>query len=285
MATRKPAKTSAAAKKAVAKKTTAGKPASRSVPKASKAPAGKAPTATSRKSTSKKVAKKAAPQKPTVKGKVAGKPIKAVTKKTAAKKTTRKLTAGKAIAGKPAAKKVVAKKVAVKKLVAKKVAKQLPKPAPASARPAVKPSPAREKPGSRAEAKASTKPAAAARGRVPKQSTEPVATGVSKKSIAATGGKTPAKPSGSAKPARKPTQRQALAATRKLLEQKQAHDRELQPWQLLDPHQTHVPDAGFQSIEAADKAVELHAAESRMKAIQGSAGTQDRRNQGKRDNR
>jgi len=73
--------------------------------------------------------------------------------------------------------------------------------------------------------------------------------------------------------------------TKKLLEQKQAHDREMQPWQLLDAQQNHVPDPGFQSAEAAEAAVELHAAESRMKAIQGSAGTQDRRNQGKRDNR
>ena len=40
-----------------------------------------------------------------------------------------------------------------------------------------------------------------------------------------------------------------------------------------------------QSTEAAGKALELHAGESRMKAIQGSAGTQDRRNQGKRDHR
>lgn len=84
---------------------------------------------------------------------------------------------------------------------------------------------------------------------------------------------------------RKVTPRQALANTRKLLEQKQAHDRETQPWQLLDPHHTPVADPGFQSNEAADKAVELHAAESRMKAIQGSLGTQDRHNQGKRDNR
>ncbi|MET0580647.1 MAG: hypothetical protein ABWX88_03135 [Pseudoxanthomonas sp.] len=98
----------------------------------------------------------------------------------------------------------------------------------------------------------------------------------------------PAKPASkrASKPApRKVTPRQALANTRKLLEQKQAHDRETQPWQLLDPHHTPVMDAGFQSSEAADKAVELHAAESRMKAIQGSSGTQDRRNQGKRDNR
>jgi hypothetical protein len=95
---------------------------------------------------------------------------------------------------------------------------------------------------------------------------------------------TPAKPAGKSAP-RNVTPRQALAKTRKLLEQKQAHDRETQPWQLLDPNQTPVAEAGFQSNEAADKAVELHAAESRMKAIQGSSGTQDRRKQGKRDNR
>jgi hypothetical protein len=76
-----------------------------------------------------------------------------------------------------------------------------------------------------------------------------------------------------------------LAVTRKLLEQKQAHDRESQPWQLLDPHHAQMHEPALQSSEAAEKAVELHAAESRMKAIQGSAGTQDRRNQGKRDHR
>lgn len=46
-----------------------------------------------------------------------------------------------------------------------------------------------------------------------------------------------------------------------------------------------MPGGGFVSSEAAGKALELHAAESRMKAIQGSAGTQDRRSQGKRDHR
>ncbi len=71
----------------------------------------------------------------------------------------------------------------------------------------------------------------------------------------------------------------------KLLENKQAHDREVQPWHLLDSHQTHVPEPGFQSNEAQGAAMELHAAESRLKAIHGSSGTQDRRNQGKRDNR
>ena len=84
---------------------------------------------------------------------------------------------------------------------------------------------------------------------------------------------------------RRLTPEQALARTKELLEQKLAHDREVQPWQLLDPQHGHVAEPGYQSNEAADKAMELHAGESRMKAIQGSIGTQDRHNQGKRDNR
>ncbi|KAF1717733.1 hypothetical protein CSC74_02105 [Pseudoxanthomonas yeongjuensis] len=84
---------------------------------------------------------------------------------------------------------------------------------------------------------------------------------------------------------RKPTPAQALARTKELLAQKQAHDREVQPWQQLDPQHAHVAGQDHQSVVAADKATELHAAESRMKAIQGSIGTQDRHNQGKRDNR
>ena len=46
-----------------------------------------------------------------------------------------------------------------------------------------------------------------------------------------------------------------------------------------------MPQPGFQSDEARAKAEELHAGESRMQAIQGSIGTQDRHNQGKRDSR
>ncbi|WP_176520144.1 hypothetical protein [Pseudoxanthomonas wuyuanensis] len=82
------------------------------------------------------------------------------------------------------------------------------------------------------------------------------------------------------------TPRQALARTRKLLEQKQQARREVQPWQLLDgAPQAHASGPALQSPEAAGKALELHAGESRMKAIQGSVGTRDRRNQGKRDHR
>ena len=88
------------------------------------------------------------------------------------------------------------------------------------------------------------------------------------------------------RPPEKVTPDQALANARALLEQKQEHDRQQAPWQQLDEN-AHgaAPGAGFVSTEAADKAVELHAAESRLKAIQGSSGTQDRRNQGKRDHR
>nr|WP_231118134.1 hypothetical protein [Lysobacter silvisoli] len=81
------------------------------------------------------------------------------------------------------------------------------------------------------------------------------------------------------------TPEQALANTRQLLEAKQERDRQPAAWQQLDPGHGQVPRDGPQSPSAAAKAEELHAGESRMQAIQGSIGTQDRHNQGKRDNR
>src|SRR5690606_34987709 len=48
--------------------------------------------------------------------------------------------------------------------------------------------------------------------------------------------------------------RQALENTRKLLEAKQAQARTPQPWQTLDPVTPHVPQPGYQSPEAAQKA-------------------------------
>lgn len=77
----------------------------------------------------------------------------------------------------------------------------------------------------------------------------------------------------------------ALANTRRLLEAKQAHDREAPPWQALEARHGTTPHAGFQDGQARDQANELHAGESRMEAIQGAIGTQDRHNQGKRDQR
>ncbi|MGO4221933.1 hypothetical protein AB4Y64_08765 [Lysobacter sp. TAF61] len=81
------------------------------------------------------------------------------------------------------------------------------------------------------------------------------------------------------------TPEQALANTQELLAAKHERDHQPQPWQQFDPGHGHVPKPGFQSDSAAAKAGELHAAESRMEATQGSIGTQDRHNQGKRDSR
>jgi hypothetical protein len=82
------------------------------------------------------------------------------------------------------------------------------------------------------------------------------------------------------------TPAQALANTRRLLEEKQAHDRESPPWQAFEARHGHEPHAsGFQDAQARDRANELHAGESRLEAIQGAVGTRDRHNQGKRDQR
>lgn len=79
--------------------------------------------------------------------------------------------------------------------------------------------------------------------------------------------------------------KRALANTRKLLEAKQARERDGQPWQTLDPQQDHLPEAGYQSGHAGEVAENLHAAESRIPSIQGSISTRDRKNQGRRDRR
>ena len=83
----------------------------------------------------------------------------------------------------------------------------------------------------------------------------------------------------------KTTPRKALAATRKLLAMKQERDSQPQPWQDQANGQPDVPDPGFQSGEAQRNALDLHAGEMRMKAIGGSVGTRNRKNQGKRDKR
>jgi hypothetical protein len=81
------------------------------------------------------------------------------------------------------------------------------------------------------------------------------------------------------------TPEQALENTRKLLEAKQEHDRQTPAWQQLDGSHAAIVHDGYQSDEAAAKATELHAAESRLQGTQGSISTQDRHNQGKRDSR
>ena len=81
------------------------------------------------------------------------------------------------------------------------------------------------------------------------------------------------------------TPEQALENTRQLLEAKQERDRAAAPWQALDHAAGPAPQAGYQSPQAAAKAQELHAGESRMAPIHGSVSTHDRLNQGKRDHR
>ena len=79
---------------------------------------------------------------------------------------------------------------------------------------------------------------------------------------------------------------QALANTRALLQTKQAHDREAPSWHAFDAKaRGKAPKPGYQDEEAKAKAAELHDGESRLEGIEGSLSTQDRRTQGKRDNR
>lgn len=81
------------------------------------------------------------------------------------------------------------------------------------------------------------------------------------------------------------TPAQALARTKALLEAKQAEASAPKPWQAIGGTPVGDGSPGFQSSGAATRAEQLHAAETRMPAIQGSISTRDRINQGKRDRR
>jgi hypothetical protein len=207
------------------------------------------------------------PAKTAKKTKARRAPVSATAKKAgkAARKTaTKRGTAKKAA---PARKKSAAKRSTTKKAApARKSA--------AKRSTAKKAAPARKKSATK---RSTTKKAAPARKSVTKRST------AKKPAPARKTAARKAKPA--AKAPRKLTPKQALANTRKLLEAKKAHDLQPQPWQTLDPQREHVPQAGYQSNEAAAKAQELHAGESRMSSIHGSVSTHDRRNQGKRDHR
>lgn len=92
----------------------------------------------------------------------------------------------------------------------------------------------------------------------------------------------------SARPARKRriTPEQALAQTHALLEAKQERDQQPKEWEHLDSgSHAEAGAGGYQSPTAASRALQLHAAESRLPAIQGSSSTRDRISQGKRDRR
>jgi hypothetical protein len=244
-------------------------------------------TRTRKAATTKKAAKKTATKKAVAK-KVAKKAAKKAAKKVvkkAIKKAVGKTPSRKAV--KKSAIKKAAKKPAKKatRQVARKVAeKTAARKAPAKT--VAESSPAKQAPAKKAVRKRAAK--------VAKQAVrKAVAKRVAKKT-AVINRRTPASstrvldtrtrpPRASLK--KKVTPEQALAKTQELLAAKLEHDRQPQPWQLLDETAGHTSDGGFVPLEAAAKANELHLAESRVKAVQGSASVQDRRNQGKRDHR
>ncbi|MEN1971975.1 hypothetical protein WCE34_06450 [Luteimonas sp. MJ204] len=164
-----------------------------------------------------------------------------------ARRTAPEVVAKKATAKKATAKKATAKKAAVKKAAVKKAT--------------AKKAPAKKAPAKKAPAKKATAKKATAKKATAKKATAKKAT------------------------VKKVSPERALANTRKLLEAKNQRDRSPQPWQSLDPVADHVPQPGYQSPQAASKAHDLHAGESRMASIHGSMSTTDRHNQGKRDGR
>lgn len=245
----------------------------------------------------------------------------AATRKLAAKKPL-KATAKKATARKAAAKGVVAKKsgVARKAATKKAVSKRTAAKKPANRKSASKKSAARKTaPKKSATKKTTTRKTATRKTETKKVATRNASTGrvstgtrtvveagapkkaaIAKKAASkavmpsrrpATGAKSrkavrPA--AGGRRKAPTLTPEQALARTRELLQAHQEHARETPAWrQLEDPHAAPqaVGAADHASAEAEARLRELHAGESRMRAIQGSVSTHDRRNQRKRDHR
>lgn len=213
----------------------------------------------------KKAAKKPAPQRPASAAKKAAS-TKAPAKKAVMKKSVAKQAAGakKSVASKSAVKKSVAKKTAMKKAVAKRpVAGKVASTADAASS------------GSKQIAKAPPNKSTPGRPAGDNRIVPPPVKKTAPDSLAPTSARKP----------RKITPEQALANTRALLKAKKEHDRQPQPWQMLDQQAGPVEHPGYQSPEAADKAEQLHEGESRMQAIQGSISSTDRKNQGKRDKR
>ncbi|HJR73649.1 MAG TPA: hypothetical protein VJ806_08420 [Luteimonas sp.] len=216
------------------------------------------------------VAKKAAKRRPAAKKAVKKGVKKVAKKKVAARKAPAKKAAVKKVAKKSAAKKSVAKKAAAKRSAAKKVpAKKVVAKKEAAAKKTVAKKDAAKKPLPKKLAKPVSPPTVRPAAPVSKAAPAP----------------RPAADTGAIAEPAKISPEQALANTRALLEAKKQHDREPQAWHALDREQSHTPQPGPQSPEAAAKAEELHQAESRVQAIQGSISTQDRHNQGKRDSR
>ena len=227
-----------------------------------KAPAKKAATRTVAKTAAKKVVNAAAPAKAVSPAKTAAPAQKA--------------------APRPGVRKAIDQSTVKKVAAAKKAAPE------ASVRKAVKQSKVRKAPPEKPVLRPA--PTTLATGKVIAKkvpSKSAVATSAGKQAAA----RKPAAQNNGAKPSaatrkRGITPKQARANTLSLLEAKQENDRQPPPWQQFTaPHAHHPTAPDSQSPEAVQKAVELHAGESRMQAIQGSISTTDRRNQSKRDNR
>ncbi|MEN1939514.1 hypothetical protein WCE39_00200 [Luteimonas sp. MJ174] len=196
----------------------------------------------------------------------------------AKKASTRTVTAKKAVAKKAVAKKGAVEKGETPKAATTKTSTKKAATTKAATRKAVTTKPAAKQPATK---KAATKKAATKKSAVENAAgAEAASPKTAPKRAAArkTAARTAAAP-------RRLSPERALANTRKLLEAKQERDRSPQPWQSLDPGVEHVPQPGYQSPQAASKAQDLHAGESRMASIHGSMSTTDRHNQGKRDGR
>lgn len=195
-------------------------------------------------------------------GSKAAKKSAAGTAKKAVKKAVKKaaMKVAKAPAGKAAAKKAV-RKAATKTTTARKTV-------------AAKSSPRKAAVGKTTARKTATKKAAPRRTAGTASTAQTAKRTTARKALRKATGKP-----------RRITPQQALEQTRQLLDAKHEHDRQPQPWQQLDENAPHAGGAGFTPQEARHEANELHLAESRVKAIQGSAGVQGRHNQGKRDSR
>ncbi|MGH8077047.1 MAG: hypothetical protein ACREPE_06955 [Lysobacter sp.] len=237
------------------------------------------------KASTKSAVKKVAPKRP-----ASTADARKTAKTAAAKKTTRKAATKKVATKKPATKKAATKKVGAKKTTATKKTAGTKKTAATKKTAVRKAAPVKTAVTKTATARTATgkgttahRPATEmARKKAPSGATLPASASSSQTTTSQR--KTKAGEGGTGKP-RKITPEQALANTRELLNAKREQDRQPQPWQTLDTEHSHVAEAGYQSQSAMEQAEELHSGESRKAAIQGSISTQDRHQQGKRDNR
>jgi len=142
---------------------------------------------------------------------------------------------------------------------------------------------ARQKLARKEEQAAAKKPPTAAPARAAKKATRKAAKKAAKKTVKKAARKAAAKKAPGK--AGKVTPKQALRSTREVLEAKQEEARQEKPWQDAGGHGGQVSSEGYQSGAAARRAGNLHAAESRLPAIQGSIGTRGRISQGKRDSK